>query len=562
MREVPSLQPDRTGPTDTHVKSGSKPALGRWFWGAIVVMALISIGLSLVPLVRDPVVSTEDLQPDAPAALKEMSSAELNALLNNANQTALAAVNKQIHAILDEIYEPVYAAIPTYATYHYSVWGEYAELTVAAWGNVGQKLDETLFVGLDSRLNQAGLEIDSRFNTVFRASLDVKPNVGTRGTGTLGRLTQAAIGDTLNRMIVTAPVGTTAAIGTAVAIKAVVKTMAQKIAKKLTLKAAAKASGKWAATGTGAGAGALLCSWAGPGAGLCAAAGGVGAWLMADYGIVKLDEYWNRADFEADLRFMVDEQKREHKASLERAIASRALAVQELSAEAVQRHDFTLRELAGGTNQQVCEAAERMMALYEPLRSSLGARAPEAIQQLLASANEHRGDLSLDRLAVEISENLRLATVAKITEVHISGNLPEDFREDRKVSIELVIDGKTFRVENAESLAFRGFDVLLHPGVEIEFTRSLIYRIAVEQHVRLWSNNYFGGSGSLKLTDSSKDKLGLFKTITAELPISLDENARDLDKVTVALGGGELLAVTIQLLAEPLPALSSTPNCE
>jgi len=551
------VQPDSA---NVSPKADSKPHLGRWFWGAIFVMALISFGLSLASVIRNPAASHETTQQGSSNPEGEISAADLKARLTGANQTALTAIKARIPTVLDEAYRPVYAAIPTYATYHYSVWGEYAELTAAALGDVGGKLQETLFTDLGSRLDQAGIELDASFNEAFKDSLEEGPETATQMGGTVGKLTRTAINDTLGRMAVTAPIATAASIGTGVAVKAAVKTMAKKIAAKLAIKTAAKTGGKWAAAGTGAGTGAAMCSWSGPGAGLCAAVGGVGAWIVTDYGIVKIDEYWNRSEFEADLRTMVDEQKREHRIALERALEARALAVQGLSEEIVQNHDFTLRELAGGSNAEVCAIAEGLNAQYEPMRTSMSARSPEAIKELRSAANAYEGNLSLDRLVAELTENLQSANLISITKVQVFGNLPADYRADRDVTVNVFIDGKRYEVGRAESSETGGFSVSLYPKAEIAIDGSVTYRVVIEQHLRL-RNKYFGGSGWIALKDAFSDDAGLLETIAIDLPISLDDKAGDLNEVTVAPSKGETLLLEMEFLAKPLVALKNAPNC-
>lgn len=547
-------------PPKMPLEGKSEPKLARWFWGAIIVMAMISIGLSLAAFLRSPDTSSGSVVSDKTTPDGELSAGEMGAVLGKANQAALSAAKQRLPQLLDEAYKPVYAAIPVYASYHYSVWGEYAELTAAALGGVGEKLAGTLFKDLDIRLADVGGEIDRTFDTAYLSVVEGGSEPGS-ALGSVGKLTRAALDDTLKRMVVTVPVRTAATAGGIVAVKASAKIVAKKIAAKLSIKAAAKAGGKWVAAGTGAGTGAAVCSWSGPGAGLCAAAGGVGAWLVADYGIVKLDEYWNRDDFEAELRFMVDEQKEEHLAALERALEARAIEVQKVSDGNVQNHDFTLRELAGGSNAEICMIAANLTAQYEPMRSSLKARSAEAIQDLRAEAEKNRGNLSLDRFATEVIENLKFANRATITKILLSGNLPSDYRADRKVTIHVIIDGKRYESSRTKSTTDEGFSLTLHPEAEVSISGHLSYAVALEQHLRVKWNRYFGGVGSILLTDAIGENAGLLVDLGIGLPISYDEHASDLEEVTVKPLEGEVLALSLQLLGKPLPALKNAPSC-
>lgn len=542
------------------IEGTSEPKLARWFWGAIIVMAMISVGLSLIAFLRSPDTSTESVVSGKTAPDAELSAGELGTVLGKANQAALSAAKQRLPQLLDEAYKPVYAAIPVYASYHYSVWGEYAELTAAALGGIGEKLTETLFKDLDTRLADVGGEIDRIFDTAFLAGVEGGSEPGSP-LGSVGKLTRAALDDTLKRMAITVPVGTAATAGGIVAVKAAAKIVAKKIATKLSIKAAAKAGGKWVAAGTGAGTGAAVCSWSGPGAGLCAAVGGVGAWLVADYGIVKLDEYWNRDDFEAELQLMVDEQKKEHLSALERALEARAIAVQKVSDGNVQNHDFTLRELAGGSNAEICMIAANLTAQYEPMRSSVKARSAEALQDLRAAAEKSRGNLSLDRFAVEIVDNLKFANRATVTKILLSGNLPSDYRADRKVTIHVLINGKRYEAGKSESTTDEGFSVALHPEAEVSISDRLSYGVALEQHLRVKRNKYFGGGSSILPTDAVEEEAGLLVDLGIDLPISYDEQAGALEEVMVKPLDGEVLTLNLQILGNPLPALKNAPQC-
>lgn len=365
--------------SNASVTERNPPKLARWFWSAFFLMAAISMALAIVAIVRSenslPPANSGQPSLEVPpetTGLGEHSATELNITLTDANQIALTAVTDRIGPLLDAAYAPAYGAIPIYSNYHYSVWGEYAELSTAALGNIGGKLKELLFDGLDSRLRGVSQNLDQSFDTLFET--EVQASVSEADTSIFGPLTKRSVEDAMSRMTVTVPVSTVTAIGSAAAIKTATSVMAKKIATKLAVKAAAKSGGKWAAAVSGAGSGAALCSWSGPGAGFCAAAGGVGAWLVADYGIVKVDEYWNREEFEADLRGMIDERKAADKAALTKALKERANAVKVVTSEIVRDHEFTLRELYGVGNDEECTAVEELITQYDHLRLNLRAR--------------------------------------------------------------------------------------------------------------------------------------------------------------------------------------------
>lgn len=541
------------------------PHLGRWFWGAFIVMAGISIGLSISAMLRSPP-DIPEATLEAPTAQPiEMSAGKLHASLSVANQRAVAEAKALIPSVLEEAYRPVYAGIPVYADFHYSVWGQYAELSAAAIGDVGSKLQETLFDGFDSRLEKVALDLDAVFNEAYLASVEEEITAATRDGSSIGNLTRTAITDSRERMMVTAPVATAAAAATGVTTKAASAAIAKNMAAKLAVKAAAKTGGKWAAASAAAGSGALLCSWTGPGAALCAAAGGVGAWVAADYGIVRIDEYWNRADFEADLRSMIDEQKTQHSAALERAIDSRSLAVKEESDTVVQNLDFTMRKLTGGTNPEICAIVEDLSQRYQSMRTSIGARNESAMQEIRELIAAHEGDFSLGPLVREIDENLNSAHRARITEVKVSGNLPTEFRADRDVTIQLILDGKRYQADRIKGSQASGFATTFNPDWEISINAPTSYGVAIEQHVRfdLFSNRkrYFGGSSSVSVSDALGGTSALVETLKLRLPISRDEQAETIEDVVVSPTEGARLFLSFQLHAEALLELHKSPSC-
>lgn len=538
-----------------------KPNLSRWFWGSIIFMATLSILLSAMAMLHqgaDTPVAVPDEYVPAERSPIEVSAFELDDRLGEANRAAADAVRLQIGPMLDAAYQPAYNAVPEYADYHYSVWGEYAELGTAAIGDVGAKLEEMLFSGLEPRLESVAVKLDDVFSLTFQAEIEKEITRIEVSGAMLGPLTENAIGNAQRRMLVTVPVGTAAITGT----KAIAAIIAKKIATKLATKAALKAGGKWALVGTTAGGAAALCSWSGPGAGLCAAAGGIGAWLAADYGIVKLDEYWNREEFEAELREMIDEQKFANQVALENAVTARALAVQEMTDAVVEQHDFTLRELSGVGNAEICRIAMELVSRYDVMRESLDERTLGSLKALRARAAEEVGNLSIGRLAQEIIHNLNDAEQMTVTSVRIKGNLPQDQRADRDVSGRLVINGTSIEIPQTSSDEIDGFVIELKSEANLIVGEPLNYAIALEQHLRIWGNRYFGGQGQLHITTAGKGTDGLEHSINLSMQISYDEHTDSLEEVSTISAIGEPLFLNFRLHAQSLPAIQKMPECQ
>ena len=65
--------------------------------------------------------------------------------------------------------------------------------------------------------------------------------------------------------------------------------------------------------------------------------GGAVTWIGVDMAVIRIDAYFNRDEFEADLRKLVDEHRRDVQAHLVRAIGQKAEGMK----------NFTLRERSG-----------------------------------------------------------------------------------------------------------------------------------------------------------------------------------------------------------------------
>lgn len=319
----------------------------RSFWGTIIFLAVASLGLVAIGLLRSDQ-STGDLreepQPvhgEAAVQAVEIEPNTLQAVFERAASIARAETSDAIDPLLDELYEPVYGGVTSYADFHYTVLGEYTELVGAALGTAADAIEDRLYDGFDGRLERVANTLDARFADEFRTALmqKLQAEIPSELSGVpLAPITQRAIEDALARVRVTVPVGTVmATVGGAAAIKAVSAAIAAKVATKV----AAKAAGKGVAKGTGilggAGLGALGGSWAGPvGAAVGGAIGATVAWFAVDAAVITIDEYFSREDFEADLRVMIDEHR-----SVVRGHLTNAL---ERKSEDMQK--FTLKELS------------------------------------------------------------------------------------------------------------------------------------------------------------------------------------------------------------------------
>lgn len=327
-----------TTPRPAATRRSARPinkAVLRAFWATIVAMACVTIGLALAAVLRAP--ESEKLP-------RELPSTVLERLFSEAARKARAELTHRIDDVLYEAYSPVYAAVPAYASFHYSILGEYTELGRAALGEMSATLGGQLFAGFEDRLRREAAVLDRVFAAAYRKAIEdaIAEAVPTASAKPLlGPMTKAVINDAIDRAQITVPLASvaTTAAGSG-ALKAATTAMAKKIGARVAIKAAAKGAAKGGGVLTGAGGGALACSWSGPVAVLCGVLGGAAAWLITDAAIVNIDEFFNRDEFEADLRRLIDQDRAEKKRLLEDALKAKAA---EMDAAA---KDFMLNELA------------------------------------------------------------------------------------------------------------------------------------------------------------------------------------------------------------------------
>lgn len=310
--------------------TNDSPRPGRAFWLTICALALASLNLALIAVLRPP-------------APQEWPASRLETLLRDSAAEAEAAAADQLDPLLAQVYAPVHAAVPAYADFHYSVWGEYVELGQAAFGEMEQALQQRLFDGFSERLDLALSTLDAGYANAFAASVDARlQTAASAGGAPLGPLSDTAIANTMARARISAPVAGVAGLAGSGALKLLAKGVAKKVSAKIAAKAAAKAGAKGSGVLAGAGGGAALCAWSGPGAALCGVVGGAAAWLLADAALIKLDEILHRDAFEAELHALIDQDRALRTAALRAALARKTQQV----LPDTQDQPITLRDLA------------------------------------------------------------------------------------------------------------------------------------------------------------------------------------------------------------------------
>ena len=260
---------------------------------------------------------------------------------------------------IDTAFAPVYERIPVFLDFHYSVIGEYAELTAAVANEAGSELKRILFdeVDFDQRLKGAVATIQSESDTVLSTALtrindDVREKLDLTSTdlALLGKVVTLSIEDAGKRFnggeLMLKSAGAMAGAGAVAAV--MTKTVGKKIASKIAAKAAAKTAVK-AATGAtgGAASGAAAGMICGPLAWVCVPVGGVAGavtfWLVTDKVIIEVDEYFNKETFEAELRTLIDEEKARLSADISRLYQTRIHEI--LTDNETRLREITTRQL-------------------------------------------------------------------------------------------------------------------------------------------------------------------------------------------------------------------------
>jgi hypothetical protein len=301
------------------------------FWGTIVVLALLYgyAQLKVARLALDGqgrVIVSERFYRELQQALPEVFGDMREAL-----DAASGAMEQVISDRIDAAFAAVYDRVPTFLDFHYSVVGEYTELSAALTDAPGAELERILFTEsgfqrhLDGQLAAIAAAGDRILgDTLEEMSRGLQERLALDGaeTALLSGAVTLTIDDAMQRfgpgelMIK----GAGAAIGAGAAAAAIAKTLGTKLGAKLAAKTAGKTALKASGAGGGAASGALAGLLCGPAAWVCApvaaVAAGAAAWLATDKVVIEVDEYLHREWLEGELRAAIDAERDRIKALL------------------------------------------------------------------------------------------------------------------------------------------------------------------------------------------------------------------------------------------------------
>ena len=298
--------------------------------------------------------------PEAPAVAAPCEPAQIEAAL--AEEAALserlaraaaheeARVAQQTQKAVDDAFAALDPGTEAYLDWFYSLGGEYTRLGAAAMGNAQGYLQDAFVervfgdefaAGLGAELDRIerdstariGAELD-RYRTALRDAYDARDCDGVHAAALRNPLALTA--PRPGSVAQTAP-GTMASAATAgVLVTARIgASAAGRVASGSAFRAAAQAIARAGASrlggvAAGAGTGAAVCAWSGPFAVACAAAAAGAAWFTIDYSVLRLQEYVQRDDMEAEIRAALNETRAE---TVERLQAAQALRIAAMTAE-------------------------------------------------------------------------------------------------------------------------------------------------------------------------------------------------------------------------------------
>ena len=507
-------------------QSSARPAAKRlkashWFWGTIAVLLLVTLALHFAASgqLAKPGTEGEGKATSQTAAEAEAKATQVEHWFAMAGGEA-AKVQAEIDPMLDKAYAPVYAGIPAYMDFHYSLKGEWLELGAAAIGEISSGLDKYMFAGLDKRLDSVAADLGRDFDQRYFGVLDGAMAGLPGGAETLGPVVAKALKDSTRRITKT---GGIVPLET-VALKGTTKVFATKLGVKLAAKVAAKTGTKWAATLAGGGTGAAVCSWTGPGAAACGLIGAGIAWVGTDVAMIKLEEYLKRDDFEKELRALVDEHKAETRKALEAMLAERGK--ERGSAAKVAVGEVALSELAEADKQLACKTAGSLLVLYSGMRDNLQARSPAQVAVLEKGLRAQAGDHLLApwvegmKQAIPDSDQLRPQVAGGIT---VTVEVPQGLREEHEIWGKLTLGTEEVVFDSAE--ANMASEYVLHASAGEVPRIAPVVRVALELvQDRGWKhrNRTFTSSTRIDVFETLAEGSGLSPRAEFRLPTKLE----------------------------------------
>lgn len=523
--------------------AGKPEGLARWYWGTACLLIVAALGVSAIagrqvaeerPEVRE---SSEDSGGWADASMKKAEQAAME-------------VMKGIDPALDAAFAPVYAGIPRYLDFHYSLKGEWLELSASVLGQMESELDQQLFTGLEGEVASISQGLQTDFDRLWRASVEASLAESPAVRGPYAKLARVSVEDARDRIATTAVVFGGLGVGAA-AIAVVPRIVANKLGTKIAGKVAIKTGARWATVASGAGAGGILCSWAGPAAAACAVAGGVISWVGVDLAMIKLDEHVSRDEFQQELRTLVDEQKAAIRTVLQDVVRERLHSAQSERKDVVMK--ISLAELPDYTRRVACEAVEEIVPHYWRVVGSLRGRSPAKVNTVIDLLAQHKED----RLLAPWVDRVENSIASGDLSIKLSGDIkmkvevPQELQNDYKMRADLMIGdleiaSDWIKPDPDGDLVFR-IPVAAEDRLALIEHQQVRVNLNQDGGLRRW-NRHFSGQTSFLPYRILPERPGL--AVTGEIAVATGKS-----------GSGPRVSVEIPVAGAPLEEVAPPEFC-
>lgn len=526
-------QSDQTTKDNNRAQSPKRPNLSRWFWGTIALLFVITICLEFF-VARQSDQQGVERDSGSSSDQTETKATRLERSFNIASEEAVK-VKEEIGRLLDGAYSPVYAGIPAYMDFHYSLTGEWLELGSAAMGKLGGGLNKYLFDGFDTRLRDVSERLALDFDQKFWSALDDAMAVELGGAGAFEPVVHNALRDSKNRMMKTTGTVGVALVGGGT-LKVFTTVFAKKLAIKLAAKVGTKVGVKWATAATGGLASAAACSWTGPGAAACAVVGAAITWVATDVAMIKLDEYVTRDDFERALRELIDDHKIETRRAMEQILDSKLLAYE--TERKVSVREISLSELKDADRLMACKAAAGILDRYDDIKGNMQARSSANITLLKADLKSQESSHLLapwiDSMKAAITDpDLRPWLLDPVI---LTVDFPEELYEGRKIWGELRLAGARIYFNKTKGGSARKYSLRASADKKIVLQGKQRLELELVQG-RGWAsrNRHFEGSASFDVSENLKEAAGVSPKAAISLTMTPEIEEGPVPQVEVEL---------------------------
>ena len=235
-----------------------------------------------------------------------------------AKQQIAASVDQAI----DQAFEPVLGNVERFLDFHYSVVGEYTELTAGVLGDMEGNFQRILFTesGFSDKIAFAFREMDAAHRSILTAQLSkLRAAIALEFALDIEEIALVEQGMTLSIADAEARFAGVNLAAKSGAAAGAALLAARMLSRTLFVKAAAKGGAKLAGKAAGAGAGGSAGVICGPAAVVCVPAFALAGWLLTDKAIVEADEALNRAQFRDEILGIIAAEKQRLKIEATRA---------------------------------------------------------------------------------------------------------------------------------------------------------------------------------------------------------------------------------------------------